>query len=413
MTSSCGDKTVEKEMDAEGMSRPIPAAPLSARVPRGGPFASLRLYSVSPWNELTGAPISSVNHARLLRPYFGSVCLVLPAAGKLQDRAIQAELPVLLLPVENRGFRARFFRRSLGRDLAAVLGSRWRYFRTLCREFRRQPGIVHVHSSASIAPLALGAARLCGMPSVLHVREAAESWRDRAWMRGLAGLATAVVCVSDGIRQGYGTRIRRQAHVIHNFMELPPPSPPKTPAIPLVATAAVMCRRKGADVFLEVCRRLHEAGASFEAWIVGGWARESERQAAHGFLERHRLQALVKDVGALPDMEPVYDRMDVLLLTSRRDPFPRVVMEAMCHGIPVVATRVDGIPEMVADGASGILAGSEDVAGFAQAVKKLLDDRELRLRMGAAGRERARTLFSPETYAARMLELYREIGGSR
>jgi glycosyltransferase involved in cell wall biosynthesis len=72
---------------------------------------------------------------------------------------------------------------------------------------------------------------------------------------------------------------------------------------------------------------------------------------------------------------------------------------------------VDGIPEMVEESVTGFLVESEDAEGFARAVKQLLEDRNLRLRMGAAGRERARKLFSPETYEAAMVALYREIGG--
>ena len=96
-----------------------------------------------------------------------------------------------------------------------------------------------------------------------------------------------------------------------------------------------------------------------------------------------------------------------MVLPSRRDPLPRVVMEAMCRGIPVVATRVDGIPEMVVDGETGFLVDSEDAAGFAAATARLLAEPELRARMGAAARARARQLFSEDAYVAAMLDLYR------
>ncbi len=370
-----------------------------------------RLYSISPYANLTGAPISSLNHARLLSEHFASVCLVLPGPGEIVDRAHAAGVPVWVLPVENRGLRSRLFRGSMFRDLAAVVGSRWRYFHSLCCQFRREPGIVHVHSRASIAPLALGAACLCGLPSVLHVREpAGQSWGGGLWVRTLAWMASAVVCVSDGIRQGYGTGTRRRAKVIYNFMSPLPPLPSHTTEIPVVLMSARMGHRKGGDVFLEMCRRLHAGGSAFVARMVGGWNSETERQQAVDFLRTNQLESVVVDCGVVNDMASIYSKTDVLVLTSRRDPLPRVVMEAMVYGIPVVATRVDGIPEMVEDGVTGFLIESEDADGFARAVKRLLEDRELRLRMGAAGRGRARKLFSPETYATAMLALYREVG---
>lgn len=379
----------------------------------GGAFPG-RLYSVSPLSNLSGAPISALNHARLFQERFGSVCLVLPVAGEILDRATELGVPVLLLPVVNRGLRSRFFRRALGQDLRAVLGSRWRYFRTLCREFRREPGIVHVHSSRSIAPLALGAARLCGMPSVLHVRDAARSWGDRWRAQSLARLASAVVCVSDGVRRGYGRGFRRRAQVIYNFMDVPPPlQSAGNNAPPQVVMAAKMSHAKGTDLFLETCRRLRDAGAAFKARMVGAWVSPQTRAVAESYIRDNRLAEVISVHGAQVDMEPVYARMDILLLPTRRDAFPRVVMEAMCHGIPVVATRVDGVPEMVEDGVTGFLVEPEDVEEFARSVERLLQDESLRRQMGRAGRERAKKLFSPEAYGEHMGELYRRLETSR
>lgn len=372
-----------------------------------------RLYCVAPYGNLTGAPVSALNHARLLRAHFESVHLVLSQDGEIRARAEAAGVPVWLWPIENRGLRARILRRGAWADLRAVLGSRWRYYANFCRELRRAPGIVHVHSRASIAPLALWAARRSGVPAVLHFREAARPGWKNAWgARLLCALASAVVFVSDGIRQGYPAAIRRRARVIHNFLELPPAPPARDPAVPVVATVAWQSRAKGFDVFLEACRLLRDRGARFEAWLIGQWGAETDLREAERYVRTHGLEAIVKIRGRQDDMAAVYAQMDVLLLPTRRDSFPRVVMEAMAFGVPVVATRVDGVPEMVAEGTTGFMVGSGDAAGFAAAAEKLLRDPALRRKMGAAGRERARALFSPETYAARMQTLYRQIGGA-
>jgi glycosyltransferase involved in cell wall biosynthesis len=373
-------------------------------------FIPGRLYCVSPYADLTGAPISSLNHARLLRNHFQSACLVLSESGEIQKRATEAGVPVLLLLVETRGFRSHFFRRSLGKDLRAVLGSRWRYFRSLIRVLRQAPGIVHVHSRASIAPLALGAARWCGMPSVLHIREpATSSYCERLWTKMLVNLASSVVCVSAGTRRGYGAEIRRRAQVIYNFMDIPPPFLSKDHPVPLVGMPAQMGHRKGVDVFLQVCRLLSEGENVFKAWLVGGWETEEEHRKAVEYLRTNQLESNVSDCGVVLDMKPIYAQMDILLLPARRDPLPRVVMEAMGNGIPVVSTRVDGIPEMVEDGVTGFLADSEDVVKLTEKVAQLLIDGNLRRQMGEAGRVRATALFSPETYEREMMKLYRRL----
>lgn len=140
--------------------------------------------------------------------------------------------------------------------------------------------------------------------------------------------------------------------------------------------------------------------------MVGQWLDKTERARAEQFIQEHGLGGQVVIQGIQAQMGPVYARMDVLLLPTRRDSFPRVVMEAMSNGIPVIATRVDGLPEMVMDGETGFLVESGNIAGFASAVEHLLRDPVQRQRMGGAARERARRLFAPEVYSAAMHRLY-------
>lgn len=367
------------------------------------------LYSIATFANLTGAPICALNHALQLRRHFEATRLVLPGSGELIALAEAAKLPVLVLPIVNRGLRKSLLRPSLLKDLAAVLGSRWNYFRSLCREFRRQPGIVHVHDRLTIAPLALLAARWCGQPAVLHVHYPARTARERRQLRFLACLAKALVFVSDGARRCYDGNVQRRAKVIHNFMELPVPS-----AVPphrefRMAMVSQMSLAKGPDLFLWACTRLRDEGMDFLAWMVGPWADAGQREAAQRFIREHQLEGRVEIRDHESDMDRIYREIDLLVLPTRRDAFPRVVMEAMCHGLPVVATRIDGVPEMVVDGETGFLVEPDDVEGFAAAMANVLRDADLRRRLGAAGRERARHLFSPAAYENAMLELYRSL----
>ncbi len=366
-----------------------------------------RLYSVSPWGNLTGAPICALEHLRVLKGSFDEVGLVLCQHGPLEDRAREAGVPTWCFPFAFRGLRHAGAGKFL-RNIGEVVRSRWAYVRGLHRLLKEKPGILHIHSRAAHLPYALLAGWWARVPVVVTIHEpwtgGGEAWSE-LWM--IRRLADHVVFLSQEMARQHPGFLRRKGSVAYNHVEVEnlPPAP-RLRALPRVVMPAVMCHRKGFDVFLEVCRRLREAGLGFEAWMVGGWDLDSDRRQAMEFLGLHRLESTVVDQGRLSDMAPVYAQMDVLLLTSRRDPLPRVVMEAMAHGVPVVATRVDGIPEMVEDGVTGFLVESEDAEGFAQAVGRLLRDGELRSRMGASGRERARSLFSPETYAEAMGRIY-------
>jgi glycosyltransferase involved in cell wall biosynthesis len=113
----------------------------------------------------------------------------------------------------------------------------------------------------------------------------------------------------------------------------------------------------------------------------------------------------VRWLGRLPTTDAVaeaFAEATLLVLPSRFDPYPGVVREAMLHGLPCVATRVGGIPEMVADGETGRLVAAGDAGGLAAAWLELLGDPELAERMGRAGQAAAERSHTWAAVAARV-----------
>ena len=101
--------------------------------------------------------------------------------------------------------------------------------------------------------------------------------------------------------------------------------------------------------------------------------------------------------------------MDLFALVSERESFGLALVEAMYAGLPVVATRVGGIPSIVNHEETGLLVPVDDVSAIASSLDRLLSDAELRARFGNAGRERAHSHFSAERYVGDVAELYREL----
>jgi glycosyltransferase involved in cell wall biosynthesis len=102
---------------------------------------------------------------------------------------------------------------------------------------------------------------------------------------------------------------------------------------------------------------------------------------------------------------------DVVALATRGDNLPLAVLEAMSLALPVVATRIGGLPELVVDGETGLLPELEDVDGFADAIRRLAEDEQLRLRLGRAAAERLVERFDTEAVAREMVALYRSLTG--
>ena len=115
-------------------------------------------------------------------------------------------------------------------------------------------------------------------------------------------------------------------------------------------------------------------------------------------------------VGHRDDIMSVLDAADALLHPSRADAFPTVLLEALAAGVPIVASAVGGIPEIVEDGRTGLLVDPPfEHAAFAAPLARLLADRDLRRALARRGRERFDAEFTAERWAARLRVVYEEV----
>lgn len=105
---------------------------------------------------------------------------------------------------------------------------------------------------------------------------------------------------------------------------------------------------------------------------------------------------MVEFLGARDDVENLYKQADILILTSDREGTPNVIMEAMASGLPVIATRVGGVPELVQDGVTGYLTEPGNLNELVEKMKILVENRDLRLQMGCLGRDYIMTNHSLE-----------------
>ena len=110
------------------------------------------------------------------------------------------------------------------------------------------------------------------------------------------------------------------------------------------------------------------------------------------------------------DLADYYALADICVVPSRTETFGLVALEAQALGTPVVASAVGGLTEIIADGQTGFLVPERQSQAFADAIARLLDDPELRARMGAAARDRAAT-FTWDRAVDRMAAIYRRVTG--
>jgi glycosyltransferase involved in cell wall biosynthesis len=155
-----------------------------------------------------------------------------------------------------------------------------------------------------------------------------------------------------------------------------------------------------ADLLQALGRMPAEAARAFRMVIAGdGPERATLERLAIPFGERVRFLGHVVDPWAL------YCAADMFVLPSHSEGSPLVMFEAMAAALPIVATRVGGIPEVLTDGRTALLTAPHDVDGLAAHLAALITDASLRRRLGDAAHEALRN-YSPDSYADRLLDIY-------
>ncbi|MBN1493691.1 MAG: glycosyltransferase family 4 protein [Candidatus Omnitrophica bacterium] len=162
---------------------------------------------------------------------------------------------------------------------------------------------------------------------------------------------------------------------------------------------------KGHTTFVRAAAQVIEQGYKARFLIVGKGDQEYEEEL-RALIEQLGIQGSVIFTGYQEDVTKIMRTLDILVCASLEEAFSRVIIEAMAHAKPVIATQVGGIPEVVADGETGILVPPEDADELTQAIIKLSADKELRFNMGSCGEQRVKDMFLVENNVAKVQAVY-------
>ena len=179
----------------------------------------------------------------------------------------------------------------------------------------------------------------------------------------------------------------------------------------LLAVGRLSYEKGFADLLLAVALLNKTKGVpDFRLVLVGdGPERESLVRLASQLGIKGRLTM----AGFQRDTKPYYSLATLLAVSSRTEGSPNVVLEAMAAGLPIAATAVGGIPEILEHGVTGLMAPSRNPDAMADAILRILTDPEMRLRLGAAARMQAESNFSPDAYRRSLVEFYQNTLESR
>ena len=282
------------------------------------------------------------------------------------------------------------------------------------------PDVVHAHDphGVAMAALALSMSTQLAKPPLVAARRVDFHLKGNALSRWKYRQVDCFICASEAVRRmlvADGVPAARAVTVhegidlghvdaapaadLHADLWLPHGSP-------IVGNVAALVPHKGQRHLIEaaaiVVKRVPDA-----RFVIAG---EGElRPVLERQIKEHRLEKHVFLAGFRPDILSVHKGFDIFVMSSVTEGLGTSLLDAMACGKPIVATTAGGMPEVVQDGATGLLVPPRDHQAMADALVKLLTNPELRARMGAAGVTRVRAKFSVERMLQDTLEVYRRV----
>jgi L-malate glycosyltransferase len=315
-------------------------------------------------------------------------------AGPLEQEAADRSIRTKVLSSGTGRFR---------RSLEAL-----RFFRA------ERPDIVHVHNPTSLQYAVLS--KLVSRAAIVVTIHGDQDTHARLGSSFEWGLTSAAVIVSHAA----GKTLRLPSHagrliVVHNGIATATANEELRLDVRAELSAGDSCvgilvaridGRKGHATLLKSLRALDDLGGSLRMWIVGDG---SKREAAESLAAQLGLgQDRVRFLGRRSDIDRLLNAADFFVLPSDIEGLPLSILEAMGHGLPIVASHVGGVPEIIQDDINGLLVPAGDHAALAAAIRRVATDPVLRRRLGDAARERASVTFSLPAMVRKYDQVYDE-----
>jgi len=282
------------------------------------------------------------------------------------------------------------------------LATSWKLFRLL-RTFR--PDVVHAHMRTGLV-LAWPLTKLLRIPLVMHLHNIHDE------KLGTAKLADRVIAVSRAVSedlQRVGLSAGRICIVLNGMLgtkRLSPDLPIKELARPAIVSVAGMTVRKGILELIEAFGSIAKEFPGAALYLVGGGS--AEEAMIHAYATDSPVSDRIHFEGFQADPRAYLASSDVFVLASRREAFGLALIEARAASCAIVATDVDGIPEIVEDGKTGLLVRVNDPADLAAKIRLLLTDDTLRTRLKHQTREHLE-VFSVARMTTETTAVYQEL----
>ena len=212
--------------------------------------------------------------------------------------------------------------------------------------------------------------------------------------------AQRIEVLSNAINPEWGSKARQEAMALKDQWEI-------DRAKPVILIVGRLSAEKDHLTLLEALARIHQGNRNPPHHMILGEG--PGRPLIEARIRALRLESHVTLTGQVDSAEPFYGWADIAVLSSLSEGSPNALLEAMAARVPVVATSVGGIPEMVADRISALLISPGDSPALAAALEEVLTSPDLAAQLSRAARELVETRFSPSLRVAQLEQIYQRV----
>lgn len=258
--------------------------------------------------------------------------------------------------------------------------------------------------------------KLFRRPLVFHlhkrgIEEMASGSRHKRWLLRKTFKGVASVCLSEKLTADIRTVYEPEPYVLPNGIEIVNSRVIERHNIPpRILYLSNLVKNKGIEVFLQSLADLHKQGCRFQARVVGAPVDYSIEQAKE-FCAAAGIAHLVDVIGPRFGRDKFHEleRADIFVLPSFTECVPLSILEAMQFGLPVVATCVGGIPDIIQEGVNGFLVPPRSSKELTVRLKQLLVDKNLRIQMGHSARERFMQKFTLSKFYEGLTDIFEQV----
>jgi glycosyltransferase involved in cell wall biosynthesis len=284
--------------------------------------------------------------------------------------------------------------------------------------------LIHTHTSRS-ALVGCIAARLTGLPMCHHVHSPTTEDTENPWRNRLNAIVERLslskvkqlIAVSDAMREHLLGRGFPSSLITVIYNGVPTSNDFRIRKRPedewILGTVAYFRPRKGLDVLIRSLYQMRQSGLAVRLRVIGGFETTAYEQEIHKSVQNLTLQSHIDWIGFSNNVMAELEKMDIFVLPSLfGEGLPMVVLEAMSAGLPVVASRVEGIPEAVGDGQEGLLVEPGDSDALALSLQGIIEGRYDWSSMCSKAYDRQRNHFSDVSMAQGVADLYWKLLGA-